>query len=210
MTKVKICGLKDAENLEVACASGVNYVGFVFYPKSARHINFDTARFLIKLVPSSVQSVGLFVDPDDVLLTESLKAAPFDIIQLHGAETPQRVKEIKELTERPVMKALRVSDKNDVALAESYEPTADWLLFDTKVKGQHGGTGQSFDWSLLQGKTFKKPWMLSGGLNATNVKQALSLLKPDAIDVSSGVETAPGLKNPAKIREFISTVKTNG
>lgn len=135
---------------------------------------------------------------------------PLDMIQLHGNESPARVAEIRARCAMPVMKAIRIANPDDLAPVPAYEDVADWLLFDTKTEGPlTGGTGHAFDWNILKGRRFKKPWMLGGGLNAGNVGEALSLLKPDAVDVSSGVESARGVKDAAKIREFIMAVRTN-
>jgi len=202
---VKICGLKDPENLEAAVRGGARYVGFVFYPPSPRHLSFDIAWNLARAVPTGVRSVGLFVDPDDAQLAEIVTGVQLDMIQLHGDETPARVAEIKARYAMPVMKAIRVASADDLANVADYEAVADWLLFDAKPDGADlpGGTGESFDWNILAGREFQKPWMLSGGLTAANVQEALSILTPDALDISSGVEITRGQKDPAKIKAFI-------
>ncbi len=211
MSDVKICGIKDQEALDAAIEAGVRYVGFVFYPDSPRYIDPAEAKILAESVPKSVRRVGLFVDPGNKQLEKILGIVPLDMVQLHGDKTPQRVIEIKELTSKPVMKAIRIATKYDLEELEDHETAADWLLFDSKPAGasQPGGTGQSFDWSILKDKTFKKPWMLSGGLTEENVVDALSLLNPKVVDVSSGVESEKGIKDPEKIRNFINIVKSN-
>ena len=206
MTAVKICGLSTPETLQAAIEAGVRYVGFVFVEKSPRHVSFDTAWNLARAVPTGVRSVGLFVDPDDETLERILTGVQLDMVQLHGNETPGRVAEIKSKYAMPVMKAIRVADESDLENVEGFEAAADWLLFDAKIDGLQGGTGHSFDWNLLKDRTFSKPWMLGGGLNADNVGEALSILAPDAVDVSSGVESAPGIKDPQKIVSFINAV----
>lgn len=210
MAEVKICGIKDQENLRVAIESGARFVGFVFYEPSPRFVNKDTAKALSAATPKSVRRVGLFVDPTDKALESVLADIQLDMIQLHDGESAERVSEIKKLTNLPVMKALRIETKYDFEGLEDFEEAADWLLFDAKPAGADlpGGTGQSFDWNLLKGKSFKKPWMLSGGLTAENVKDAIAALKPKAVDVSSGVETERGVKDPGKIREFIKAAKS--
>ena len=160
------------------------------------------------MIPTSVRSVGLFVNPDDTYIEHITSVVPLDMIQLHGDETPDRVLQIKSLIKMPIIKAIPVSSAKDIQVAASYDNIVDWLLFDTKTDGQSGGTGQAFDWSLLKNKQFQCPWMLSGGLNSKNIHQALSALKPDAVDVSSGVEESRGIKSPEKIIEFIKTVKS--
>ncbi len=207
MTKVKICGLKDSDNLRAAIEAGADFVGFVFFEGSPRNIDFHTAANLRQLTPETVKAVGLFVDPTDEQLEKFAIGLKLDMIQLHGDETPDRVMEIKRKFGIRVMKAIRVGDKKDLQQIEQFQPVADWLLFDVKVEGEHGGTGQSFDWSLLRRRKFEKPWMLSGGLNAGNVSSALGILRPKAVDVSSGVESERGVKDAAKIRAFIKNVK---
>jgi phosphoribosylanthranilate isomerase len=207
MTDVKICGIKDSENLAAAIAAGARFVGFVFYPQSPRAVTIDEAAALAKAVPPGVRKVGLFVNAPNNLLERVLKVVPLDMIQLHGEETPERVEEIKTTFKKPVMKAISVATKYDLEELEAFENAADWLLFDAKNEEKIGGTGTSFDWSLLQGRNFKKPWMLAGGLTADNVGEALAILNPRTVDVSSGVESAPGEKDAAKIQAFIKAVK---
>lgn len=209
MTLVKICGIKDPENLEAALAAGARFIGFVFYPPSPRAVSLDIAATLARDIPTGVRSVGLFVDPDDALLDQVTSLIPLDMIQLHGNESPGRIAEIKARTHMPVMKAIRVTSESDLADIEGYEAAADWLLFDAKPADADlpGGMGESFDWNILAGRSFKKPWMLAGGLNSSNVDKALSILKPDAVDVSSGVESVRGVKDAAKIKAFLKTVK---
>ncbi|PCJ03190.1 MAG: phosphoribosylanthranilate isomerase [Alphaproteobacteria bacterium] len=207
----KICGIKTPEALGAAVRGGARFVGFVFFPPSPRHVAIDTAKALALMLPTGVRSVGLFVDPTDAQLDAVTGRVQLDMIQLHGAETPQRVAEIKGKYALPIIKAFSVSHVEDIALARAYEDHVDWLLFDAKPPADSdvpGGTGQSFDWVLLQGLEFSKPWMLSGGLNAENVEQALSVLSPDAVDVSSGVESVRGEKDIEKIRAFLAAVKT--
>ncbi len=211
MTDVKICGLSTPDTLQTAIEAGARFVGFVFYPRSPRNVSFDIAWNLARAVPTGVRSVGLFVDPEDALLERILTGIQLDMVQLHGEETPERVAQIKAQYSMPVMKAIRVSTAQDLEGVEAYEAVSDWLLFDAKPENATlpGGTGQSFDWNILKGRMFKKPWMLSGGLTADTVQKALRILKPDAVDVSSGVESVPGQKDPEKIKSFIKAVKSN-
>lgn len=208
-TAVKICGLSDPGNLSITIEAGARFVGFVFYEPSPRNVSFDIAWNLARAVPTSVRSVGLFVDPDDALLDRVLTGVQLDMVQLHGSETPGRVNEIKDKYKMPVMKAIRVREESDLDGVEGFEAAADWLLFDSKPEKATlpGGTGHKFDWSLLEGRSFSKPWMLGGGLTPENVRDALAQLSPDAVDVSSGVESAPGQKDPEKIKAFIDAVK---
>ena len=207
MTAVKICGITDTENLRAALDAGAKYIGFVFYKDSPRNIDPQVAWKLSREIPDDVTAVGLFVNPTDKELNAVLSSVKLGIIQLHGDEDPMRIVEIKASYGLPIMKALRIGDADDLENIPKFEKCADWLLFDAKIDGQQGGTGKTFDWNLLKDRKFYKPWMVSGGLNAGNVAQALNILHPDAVDVSSGVEKERGQKDPAKIREFIEAVK---
>lgn len=209
MTGVKICGLSQPETLQAAIKAGARFVGFVFYPLSPRYVEFYIAYELARQVPTGVRSVGLFVDPDDAELERTVTGIQLDMIQLHGDESPGRVAEIKARFNMPVIKAIRVAGQGDLNGLEGYEAAADWLLFDSRPRNAAlpGGTGESFDWNILAKRSFKKPWMLGGGLNAGNIKEALSILKPDAVDVSSGVESGHGVKDAQKIKTFIQSVK---
>lgn len=209
MTDVKICGIKDPENLNAAINAGARYIGFVFYPPSPRHVSFDVAWNLARAVPTGMRSVGLFVDPDHDELEHIVSGIQLDVIQLHGSESPGKVQTIRDKFKMPVMKAIRVAEEKDLDDVAGYEAVADWLLFDAKVPDDlPGGTGHSFDWAILKDRTFSKPWMLGGGLTPENVGDALSILSPDAVDVSSGVESSRGQKDPTKIKTFIETVKS--
>lgn len=203
MTGVKICGLRDLDTARAAMNAGADFIGLVFYPPSPRHVDTSMAWTIAREVPPDVKIVGLFVNPSDREITKILSQVRIDMIQLHGDETPMRILEIKAGYNKPVMKAIRVGNEDDLRDVGKFEKIADWLLFDSKHEQAHGGTGQSFNWSLLKDKVFTKPWMLAGGLNASNVRQALAVVKPDALDVSSGVESSPGVKDPDKIRAFI-------
>lgn len=210
MTDVKICGIRKPEHLETSYKHGARYAGFVFFDKSPRFIEPELARILSRSAPTGLKIVGLFVDPDDALLERVLSAVPIDIVQLHGKEPPVRVQEIRSRTLLPVMKAIPVATEHDLLSVTPYEQVADWLLFDAKAPPTSsipGGNGVSFDWNLLQGKRFHKPWMLSGGLHSENIKEALSILHPDAVDVSSGVESSPGEKDSLKIAEFLQAAR---
>lgn len=208
MTDVKICGITTSEALDAAVKAGARYLGFVFYPGSPRFIDDAKAKILTNKTPSNLTNVGLFVDPRPSDIEKTLGSADLDMIQLHGSESPQLIQTIRGEFGLPVMKAIRIGGEDDLAQIASYEKVCDWLLFDTRVDSVQGGTGQSFDWTLLQDIALFKPWMLAGGLSAENVDEALSVLKPGAVDVSSGVEDAPGAKNPDKIGSFIAAVKT--
>jgi len=208
---VKICGLSTEETIEAAVNAGADFVGFVFYPPSPRAVTPERAGRLVPPIPRRVGKVGLFVDPDDALIDRALTQAGLDMIQLHGLEAPGRVAEIRERFRRPVMKAIRVGGATDVAAADRYLAAADRLLFDAqppkRAGALPGGNGEPFDWSLLAGRSWPLPWMLSGGLTIQNVAQALRTTGAPSIDVSSGVETSPGIKDAGLIRDFIATAR---
>ncbi len=209
MTKVKICGLTNSDTLDIAISSGADYIGLVFVPSSPRYISIDDAKNLIALVPKKVTSVGLFVNPTDQEIHDTLNRVKLDMIQLHGHETPERLVAIKEKFALPIIKAIRIESELDTKVIKDYEQIADIILFDTKSKdpSQHGGTGESFDWAILIGNEPTCPWMLAGGLTPKNVKSAIEMLNPPIIDVSSGVESESGIKDPEEIKTFIEIVK---
>ena len=201
---VKICGLSEPTTLHAALDHGATMVGFVFFAASPRCVSPAQAAMLATQVPASVKKVGLFVDPNDAELRECLTPVSLDMIQLHGQETPQRVTEIKQLTGLPVMKALRIGTPEDLFTVPAYETVADWLLFDAKINHTlPGGTGQSFDWTILRGLKLTKPWLLAGGLTSVNLAEAVRITGAPGVDVSSGVEDAPGQKSATKITEFL-------
>jgi phosphoribosylanthranilate isomerase len=207
---VKICGLREPEHVAVAAEAGAAYVGFVFFPKSPRHLEIATARRLALATPPGVAKVALVVDPDDALLDALTAQVPLDMLQLHGKETPARVAEIKARTGLPVMKALGVAEREDLAAIDAYAPVADQLLIDAKPPKDGvlpGGNGLSFDWRLVAGRRWPVPWMLAGGLTPDNVAEAIAMTGAAQVDVSSGVESAPGVKDPAHIRAFIAAAK---
>lgn len=206
---VKICGLTERQGLDAAIHAGARYTGFVFFPKSPRNIAPAEAATLARLVPPGVARTGLFVNPDDALLQSVLAQVPLDLIQLHGAETPARVAEIKGLTGLPVMKAVGLAGSADLDQLWDYGLVADMLLVDAKPPKDAvlpGGNGLAFDWRLLAGRKLLKPWLLAGGLTPDNVAEAIRLTRAPGVDVSSGVESAPGVKDPQRIRDFIAAV----
>lgn len=204
---VKICGLSRAEDVAAAAEAGARYGGFVFFPRSPRHVTTEQAAALALAVPDGMARVGLFVDPDDETLDRVLQTVPLDILQLHGKETPERVAEIRARIGLPVMKAVGIAEPADLPALLDYGLVADLLLVDAKPpKGAAlpGGNGLSFDWRLLAGRRMLKPWMLAGGLTSANVAEAIRLTGAQAVDVSSGVETAPGVKDAGLIRDFVA------
>ncbi|RJL18547.1 phosphoribosylanthranilate isomerase [Paracoccus siganidrum] len=206
MAQVKICGLREAAHVAAAVEAGARYLGFVFFPKSPRAILPAQAAALAAEVPPGVARVGLFVDPGDALLEATLAAAPLDLIQLHGAESPARVSQIKARFGLPVMKAVGIAGPQDLDALWDYALVADMLLVDAKPPKDAvlpGGNGLAFDWRLLVGRKWLKPWLLAGGLTPANVAEAIRLTGAPGVDVSSGVETAPGVKDAALIRDFI-------
>ncbi|MFG1346000.1 phosphoribosylanthranilate isomerase [Xanthobacter autotrophicus DSM 431] len=208
--EVKICGIKTAEALDAALAAGADLVGFVHFPKSPRHLSLAEAPALVARVGGRAKVVALLVDPDDPLLEQVVAAFSPDILQLHGHETPERVAAIRARFGLPVMKALPVGRREDLAVLPAYAGVADRILFDAKPDPGAllpGGNGRPFDWRLVAGLDVGRPLMLSGGLNADNVSQALAEARMDGVDVSSGVEDAPGVKSPEKIRAFVAAAR---
>ena len=207
---VKICGLSTALTLDAALDAGADMIGFVFFSKSPRHVDWTTARALGRKARGRATIVALSVDADDDTLTRIVDALSPDLMQLHGSETPARVKEIGELCARPTMKAIGVATHGDLAAAHAYEGVADHLLIDAKPpKGAvlPGGNGRPFDWSLTREFRPSIPWLLSGGLDPDTVGAAVALSGARGVDVSSGVESAPGVKDPARIRAFVAAAR---
>lgn len=209
---VKICGLDAPDSVAMAVVEGAAMVGFVFYPPSPRNLSPEAAGRLVASVPSGVDRVGLFVDPKDSEIGAVLAKAPLDLIQLHGAESVARVKEVRATFKRPVIKAIKVETAADLDAAKDFDGVADWLLFDAKppktlANALPGGNRISFDWTLLQGRRFKRPWLLAGGLDADNLAEAVRQSGAMAVDVSSGVETRPGVKDPKRIQAFLHAAR---
>jgi len=207
--QAKICGIDSAEAMQAALDHGAAWVGLMFFPPSPRYVPPEQAAALSRQAKGRAGRVGVFVAPEDDLLRETLAAAPLDAIQLHGKEPPERVAAVKALTGLPVWKAVSIAEPSDVENARQYFAVADRLLFDAKPpKGSvlPGGNAVSFDWRLLAGTEWPLPWLLSGGLHAGNVAEAVRLTGAAAVDVSSGVESAPGRKDPARIRAFLDAV----
>jgi phosphoribosylanthranilate isomerase len=207
---VKICGLSTGLTLDAALEAGADMVGFVFFSKSPRHIDWASARTLGRQARGHAKVVALSVDADDDTLKRIVDALSPDLMQLHGSETPARVKEIGELFARPTMKAIGVATRADLAAAKAYEGVADVLLIDAKPPKDAvlpGGNGRPFDWRLMQDFHAPVPWLLSGGLEPDNVAAAVALSGARGVDVSSGVECAPGVKDPARIRAFVAAAR---
>lgn len=207
MTKVKICGLSTPEGMTAAIEAGADFVGLVFYPPSPRHVDIEVARYLAGFVPEHIERVGLFVNPDDEMLAHTVQSVPLSMIQLHGSESVERVREVQAKFGLPVIKALPMDSPADLKAAQEYDGVAEWLLFDAKPEALPGGNGVAFDWSLLAAYQGQSPWMLAGGLTPENVADALKIVHPDAVDVSSGVEAGAGQKDATKIQAFLERVK---
>src|SRR5579863_5148751 len=207
---VKICGLSTSESLDAALDAGADMVGFVFFPPSPRNLSFKTAAALESRVRGRAKKVALSVDADDTLLSYVVDALGPDILQLHGSESPLRVAAIKARFKLPVMKAIAVESKGDLAAIARYAAVADWLLFDARPPREAtrpGGLGKPFDWHLLENVDARVPYMLSGGLDADNVGEALRVTRAPGVDVSSGVEHAPGEKDVDLIRVFVRAAR---
>lgn len=208
--EAKICGLSTAEGVAAAVRNGARFVGFVFYPPSRRNVTPELVAALAALVPEGITKVGLFVDADDATLRETLARVPLDLLQFHGHESPERVAWAKRRFGKPVMKSIPIAAEGDLAQAARYFGVADRLIFDAKPPKDAtvpGGNGLVFDWELLGGKRWPVPWMLSGGLTAENLGDAVRLTHAGTVDVSSGVESAPGIKDSEKIAAFLARAR---
>lgn len=204
-TRIKFCGLGKPADIAAAARAGAAYVGFVFFPKSPRNVDLETAAALAASVPAGICKVALTVDADDALLRRITDAVPLDMLQLHGSETPDRVAEVKARFGLPVMKALGIATDADLPALDVYGKVADQILVDAKPApgaDRPGGNGVAFDWRLIAGRRWPVPWMLSGGLTVDNVAEAVRLTGARQVDLSSGVESAPGIKDPALIAAF--------
>ncbi|MEA2931079.1 MAG: phosphoribosylanthranilate isomerase [Hyphomicrobiales bacterium] len=209
---VKICGLSTPDALDAALEAGADMVGFVFFAPSPRNISLDTARSLSVRVNDRAGKVALTVNADDLVLAQIVDALKPDMLQLHGQETPERVTAIKQRFGLPAMKVLPIETKADLAAISNYTGVADRLLFDARPPRdatRPGGLGKPFDWRLLENLDLPLPFMLSGGLHAGNVAEALRITRAPGVDVSSGVERAPGLKDPDKIRDFVRAARVS-
>ena len=211
--RVKICGLRSAEDVTAAAQAGAAYVGFVFFPKSPRHVQIDDAATLAATAPIGLCKVALTVNASDAELDAITAKVPLDMLQLHGCESPERVAEVKARYGLPVMKAIGVAHASDLPQINVYSAVADQLLIDAKPpKGADlpGGNGLSFDWRLLAGRKYWQcPWMLAGGLSPDNVAEAVRMTGANQVDVSSGVETAPGQKDQNLIRAFVGAASSS-
>ncbi|MSP51585.1 MAG: phosphoribosylanthranilate isomerase [Alphaproteobacteria bacterium] len=209
---VKICGINAEDALEEAIGGGATYVGFVFFPRSPRYVSPARAAELTQAVSGRAERVGILVDPDDALLDSIFSVVTLDLLQLHGDETPDRVVAVRRRFGVPVIKAIKVGTVGDLATAAQYRNVADRLMFDGKAPrsmagAMPGGNRVSFDWPLLRGRDFGLPWILSGGLDPTNVAEAIRASGADAVDVSSGVEDGPGHKDTSLIAAFLAAAK---
>jgi phosphoribosylanthranilate isomerase len=206
----KICGLSEAQHVAAAAKGGARYLGFVLFPQSPRSVSIEMAKALMLGVPDGLCKVILTVDPTDALLDEIVGTLPVDMLQLHGHESPDRVAAIRQKYRLPVMKAVGVADESDLPLLDDYARVADQLLCDAKPPREAvlpGGNGLAFDWRLIANRRWAVPWMLAGGLTPENVAEAIRLTRAKQVDVSSGVESAPGMKDKDKIAAFLAAAQ---
>ncbi len=207
--KVKICGLTSAESVQSAVDGGADYIGFVFFHKSPRNVTPKLAAELAAGIPKNIKTVGVFVDATDAELDSVFKHFKPDFIQCHGAESQDRIYDLRMKYALPIIKAIAVRNSDDVAQGKAFAGSVDMLLFDAKVPSSPlpGGNGLAFDWTLLKERAFIVPWFLSGGLNPSNVKEAIAISGAKAVDVSSSLEYEPGKKDPELVREFLRQAK---
>jgi phosphoribosylanthranilate isomerase len=208
--QVKICGITTREAANAALTAGVDFGGLVFHARSPRHLSFEQGRALAAQLRGRVRIVALFADAGDAEMAGAIASVKPDLIQLHGKETPTRIGHLRARFNLPIIKGVAIADESDVQAARGFEDAADYLLFDTKVPEtatRTGGHGAAFDWKLLSDKKFKRPWLLAGGLTPDNVTRAIAVSGARMVDVSSGVEDAPGQKNPDKIAAFVKAAR---
>lgn len=214
MVTVKICGINDEASLNAAVTHGARFVGFVFYPRSPRAVKPPAVIPWTRSLSEAIMPVGLLVDPSDDDVAEAALSG-VQMLQLHGNESPARVSAIRERTGLRVMKAIKVATVEDLSLISQFEPAADWLLFDAKPPVDRpdslpGGNARAFDWEIVANARIRRPWMLAGGIHAGNLTDAVRQSGAAVIDVSSGVEDRPGVKNPAKIAELLAVSRQAG
>lgn len=208
--RVKICGLTRPEDVSAAVGAGASYLGFVFFPKSPRNVALDHARSLALSVPSGIAKVALTVDADDAFLDTLVSTVPIDVLQLHGHESPDRVATVRARYGLPVMKALGIADETDLVALDDHGRVADMLLVEAKPpkdSTRPGGNGVTFDWTLISGRRWPVPWMLAGGLTVDNIDDALRRTGARQVDLSSGVESSPGVKDANKMAAFIAAAR---
>ncbi|WP_114967261.1 phosphoribosylanthranilate isomerase [Alkalilacustris brevis] len=211
--RVKICGLRRPEDVAAAVSAGAAYVGFVFFARSPRHVDHATARAAALAAPAGVVKVALTVDATDDELAALLAAVPIDMLQLHGRESPERVARLRARFKLPVMKAVGIATRDDLPALDAHARVADQILVDAKPPPgaeRPGGNALAFDWRLIAGRRWPVPWMLAGGLRSQNVAEAVRLTGARQLDVSSGVERAPGVKDARLIGEFMAACRTVG
>ena len=211
--ELKICGINSESTIKTILRNGgCQYLGFVFYPPSPRNISFEQVALLGEIIKNDALKVGVFVNPDDELIRDTLRHIDLDVLQLHGNESIERIQYLKNKFSKIVMKAISVESVSDIARAREYEKMADMLLFDAKApinmnNALPGGNGLEFDWNLIAGYKWRVPWMLSGGLNDKNVSEAIKISGAKLVDISSGIETEPGVKSANLINSFLTTVQ---
>ena len=207
--EIKICGITNLACMMAAIDSEVEYIGLVFFDKSPRHVSFNNTKDLLKIRNNYSKIVALTVDPDDILLSQIMDFIKPDLIQLHGQETPERCKEIKSKFDISIIKGIGIKNKQQLAISKAeFELVSDILLLDAPSSDLPGGNGNSFNWNILRDYNFKKKWMLAGGINLSNVKDALETANPPVIDVSSGVEVKKGIKCPHLIKDFVTKCRS--
>jgi phosphoribosylanthranilate isomerase len=206
--KVKLCGFTEENSLKVAIANKCDFLGFVFYDKSPRYITPEAAARIAALVPPSIAKAAVLVDPSEEFLQEITQKFHPDFFQFHGNETPDFLKKVSQkFPQIKIIKAVRISSREDLEQTKNFEDCVDFLMLDSKIKGELGGSGKSFDWTILQNFHSKKPWFLSGGLNVNNIEEALKISGATMIDVSSGIEEIRGKKSPKLINEFMKKIR---
>jgi phosphoribosylanthranilate isomerase len=211
MVQVKICGVNSPEAADAVASAGADYAGLVFFPPSPRHLRYEQGASLAARLRGRCRIVALVVDAGDAEIEAAVKAARPDLLQLHGRETPERAAAIRQRFGLPVIKAVAVAEAADLVSAAAYDQVSDMLLFDAKAPSnasRPGGHGAAFDWQLLRNRRFSRPWLLGGGLTSDNVGRAIRVCEAAGVDCSSGVESAPGMKDVQRIRDFVAVARS--
>jgi phosphoribosylanthranilate isomerase len=204
--QVKLCGFTDLETIKFASKFDIDFMGFIFYEKSPRNFDLKEADNVNRIIPANIKKVAVFVDADDEKIEEVVKKLKPDVLQLHGQESPERLQQIKKKFFLPIIKAFRVSSKEDLVQVNQFENVADYFLFDAKVANEAGGTGQVFDWEILKNLQTKRGWFLSGGVNSNNIRQIIKETNAAMIDLSSSLEEQKGLKSKKLIADFVENL----
>lgn len=205
--QIKLCGFSEVDSIDFASQFSIDFIGFVFYPKSPRNVNISDLAQITKNIPKNIKKVAVLVDASDAQIAKIIQELKPNFLQLHGDETLERLQEIKKLFNIPIIKAFRIASKKDLEEVGSFENIADYFLFDAKTNDEKGGSGKNFDWNILKDLKTQKPWFLSGGINGDNLPEAIKISGAKMIDLSSALEEVKGIKSKRMIKQFIQKLE---